>query len=140
MSDTAIIAQKVAQDRISEVIRMHAGEKKPVSVEMLASQAGIKLRTLQSYHQRETAPSAANLLSLFAVMPEDKVNMILDLAGLTGARRIDADHVTHEDILTAVADELREMAHEHADGMIDHIERRQRLNRLPGLINKLVAT
>lgn len=146
MTNPASLTHEIAQEALTDALRLFVGLRKPWSVDGLAEATGIDSRTVKSYRDGDRCPDLARLLRLCAVLGPDFTNRVLEPAGLSGAAVMDAttDHLA---LNRDAAETLSGLACALADGRVDHREEAElepQVRRLhaacAGWLNRRVAS
>lgn len=123
MMDASGISTDLSREAFTDALRRHVGHGKRWSVHGLAEETGLDARTVAAYRGGETAPSLANLLRLFAVLPPTFADDVLALSGLGGTKRVGGGGVDSL-ALNASVTGLAALIAQHLsdDGRISHRE------------------
>ena len=137
MRNDADISHDAATQRLSAGLRLFVGRGKPFSVDMLADATGGSASAVEKYMAAQATPGLAMALRLLAALPESFANHLLELSGLTGARRIDATAKSAGVVLAEGAGFVADLAEKLKDGRLDHRERAELRNALGPFIADL---
>lgn len=131
------VSQDLAAQRMAAGLRLFVGRGKLFSVEMVAEATGLSSSIVEKYIAGQNTPGLPALLRVLAVMPESFANHLLELSGLTGARRIDAAAKSAGVVLAEGAGFVADLAEKLKDGRLDHRERAELRNALGPFIADL---
>lgn len=125
-------SQLVSRDRVIDIVRPMLRNATVVSrrftVEQIAEQSGVPIRTVRSYMANDASevrePTLSNALSIACVLGPMAVNGVLALIGYGGAKPLDeADEMQPMAMAATALASLSTIATAAADGRIDHSER-----------------
>jgi len=123
MIDAHGISSDLSREAFTDALRRYVGHGKRWSVHALAEEAGLDARTVAAYRGGETAPSLANMLRLFAVLPPAFADEVLALSGLGGVKRLQGERADSLELNTNVTGLAAMIArHLSDDRRIDHTE------------------
>jgi transcriptional regulator with XRE-family HTH domain len=125
---TALVSRDRVIDTIRPLLRNATVVSRRFTVEQIADQAGVHIRTVRSYMANDPGevrePTLSNALSIACVLGTPAVNSILALIGYGGAKPLEEAEEAHPMVAAATAlHHLSTIATAAADGRIDHIER-----------------
>lgn len=133
----APIPHGTAAERFGRALRRHIGRGCPESVAAFSQRIGLSHKTVEKMVAGEATPGLASLLSMQAALPASFTNDLIEVARLTGARRLDGEAQSAALVLAGLSEQAAEIARDLADGRLDHQERAALRKSLPGLIHAL---
>lgn len=131
------ISHGTAAERLAHALRRHIGRGREHSVEAFRLKIGLSSSTVEKMLTAEHTPSLATLLTMKRTLPASFANDLLELARLTGARRLDGTAKAAGVVLAELTHEAAVLAADLADGKLDHVEKAELRKSLPRLIHAL---
>lgn len=131
------IPHGTAAERLADALRRFVGRGREYSVESFRLRIGMSAKMVEKMLTGECTPGLATLLTMKRALPAAFTNDMLELAQLTGARRLNGQAQTAAVVLADLADGAAEIARDLADGKLDHIEKAELRRSLPRLIERL---
>ncbi|MBK68000.1 MAG: hypothetical protein CMP22_07725 [Rickettsiales bacterium] len=130
-------AHDTAKRKFCTLLQLFIGRGRKYSVSIIAEATGISDRTIQSYVSGENAPTLMNALRLMEFLPTVFTNGVLELAGYTGAKKIDVEAENPHIVLCSILEQASSISKALQDGHIDHQEKAKLLQELPQIIAML---
>lgn len=104
-----------------DTLALFVGQGRRFSVEAVSAATGIGCDAIRAYLRGQSCPEWANAIAILNVMPAEFANAVLQPAGLSGARKVDATSTAAE-TLREITEGAAALASALADGRIDHTE------------------
>lgn len=133
----AAITQGTAAERLSRALHRHVGRGRDWTIERLAREAEVSTSHIEKAMAAEHTFGLASLLRVMAALPPSFTNDVVELARLTGARRLNGQAQSAAFVLADLCRQSSELADDLSDGRLDHVEKAQLRRSLPGLIHRL---
>lgn len=121
MSSDVPVTSETYRSRVAAALLPLVGDRKAFSRAMLAGTSGQDDRTVKAHCLGEAGPGGHVLLTYMAVLPETFAAAVLDLAGISGVRRVEGG-ISPQAALAEIAEGTAALAEALADGRIDHHE------------------
>ncbi len=142
MGVRAPVSQGTAAERLSVAVRKHVGRGRAYSIEQFRQKIGASASAVEKMMAGEYMPGLPTLLTMQRELPPQFANDLIELAGLTGARRLAGIETSAAVLAADLADETALVVRALSDGCIDHQERavlRTSLSRLAVEIQEFTA-
>jgi hypothetical protein len=120
MKKPARISTDLMIDIHADALCRHVGRTHAMSVPDLSDLTGLDERTINSYRNREHAPSLMRALQIAMHLPADYINDLILIAGLGGATSVDKVPVDAPEITANLAQVVSELTHRLRDGRFCH--------------------
>jgi len=140
MFKTHEITSEVVQPRYAQYLKDWVGKTRKMTVCKAAELSGVKKRTLESYRNEGVMPPFDVMLRLWSVVDEPRfVNDCLEMAGFTGAHRIEGGEVCPIGVGADISKFLSELLERVRDGEFCHVDRAEMRPLLREVIGALTA-
>ena len=137
MGVAAPVSHGTAAERLAVALRKHVGRDRAYSIEQFRLKIGASASLVEKMRAGESTPGLAMLLTMLRNLPPQFANDLLELAGLTGARKMTPAEVDARRVQTDAARFVADISQKFEDGRLDHAERADLRQKLPGLIAEL---
>ncbi len=137
MGNAPEITQGTTAQRLAVALRRHVGRGRPHTIAEIAAAGDVSVSAVEKAMAGEYTFGLAALLRVMAILPPQFANDLLELAGLTGARKMTPAEVDARRVQTDAARFVADISQKFEDGCLDHAERADLRQKLPGLIAEL---